>query len=175
MKAFVFVVAMIAVAGCESAAPGPSDECSVAPSSTTQALPAEHGSLALSLGERLGGLFCTLGSTEACQQQLETECVGVLEAVAGVEESVTIDAVNSGQLDVTVESVTVTSDCGWRLDDTSGFVVNAGLSVPVDVSFTGREVSVCEGRFAIVSDEGPTSELGTDAIILRATVIAETP
>lgn len=178
MKIFLFVAAFAMFIACApERPPEPVDICTIEPS-TTQALEALQiapPELTIVLDEQLGGLACSPGNGEACQQTLEQQCVGDLDAVVGVESDVVVALHANGYGAVTVASVTVSSSCGWSLDDTSGFVIDAGASVPVTVHFEPREIGVCEGRFAVVSDEGAFGELDTDTIILRATVVAETP
>ncbi len=150
------------------------DECGVSnPAIQTQALaPLPPPELELTLDEDLGGLSCFPGNLEACQQQLETQCIGELAAVLGVDQTVAV-SLSSAFSALVVQSIAMTSDCGWALNDSSGFTIDGAAPVPVNFTFSPSEVGTCDGRLAIVSNEGSADgDFGTDTIILRATVVA---
>ena len=72
---------------------------------------------------------------------------------------------------MSVDSIAIEGDCGWSVTDGGAFNIDAGTTVPVEVTFTAGEVGACDADFVVsaYADNVPSSQV---RIPLRATVVA---
>ncbi len=164
---------LLTTTACVEPQPSGTTPCGVsepgAASTATQAIAVLVPQLQIVLDDDLGGVVCTTGTSESCDDLFATSCIGTLDAVVGEPQEVAVVLRANGPLNVGISSVAVVSDCGWRLDDESGFTIDAGAEVPVIIGFTGTTVGVCAGRLSVVLEENNQ----THTVTLRSTVVAD--
>lgn len=179
MKPIAVVVLAVAVSLCAacpqiSPQPQPPPPCGVTtPSTVEQAdrvierIPAYLGFV---LDDALGGQTCVPGVAEDCAEQLDA-CIGTLSAVTGTTTTVVVDIESRGAVAVSVESIAIEGDCGCSVVYSDPFFIDAGTTVPVEVTFVAGEVGACDADFIVsaYADNVPSSQV---RIPLRATVVA---
>ncbi len=169
-------VVTVCAAACPQVLYPPHEEpppCGVTASNTVEqadtAAPQLASFIGFVLDDALGGQTCIPGIAADCAEQLEA-CAGELSAATGTTTTVVIDIENRSQLQVTfVGGLAIDGDCGWSIADGSGFDIDDGTTVPVEVVFTAGAAGVCDSEFVVnvFADNVEGSEV---RIPLRATV-----